>query len=125
MARRFLVSTAFSLTLAGSLALTGSMAFPLAARAEDVAATEVANSRNSALAVINSDGVYVRSGPGDNYYPTTKLTKDTPVTVVGEKFDWLKIAPPQGSFCYVAKAFIDKNPDGAAVSNRDDVNVRA
>src|SRR4051794_11920414 len=86
---------------------------------------EISNARNSAIGNINSDGVYVRSGAGDNYYPTTKVNAGKEVTIVGEKFDWLKIVPPAGSFCYVAKAFIDKNPDGTATTNRDEVNVRA
>src|SRR3954464_15320719 len=109
MARRLLLSAALSLSLAAPFAMP--LVAPSLARGEDVASDQVANSRNSALAVINADGVYVRSGPGDNYYPTTKLNKDMPVTVVGEKFDWLKIAPPKGSFCYVAKAFIDKTSE--------------
>jgi len=127
MARRFSFSTALSISLAA--AMTAPIVAPLVCvnvcRAEDAPAADVANSRNSALAEINSDGVYIRSGPGDSYYPTTKLNSHTPVTVVGEKFDWLKIVPPKDSFCYVAKAYIDKNPDGTASSNRDDVNIRA
>ena len=114
MARRFFLFA----TLVLSLAL-------VASAEESYISGDIANSRNKAIAQINSDGVYIRSGPGDNYYPTTKLNKGAEVTVVGEKFDWLKIVPPQGSFCYVAKAFIDKNADGSAASNRDDVNVRA
>src|SRR3954468_1455999 len=113
MARRFFLFVILVLTL------------NLVARAEESVSGDIANARNRAIAQVNSDGVYVRSGPGDNYYPTTKLNKGAEVTVVGEKFDWLKIIPPQGSFCYVAKAFIDKGADGAALSNRDDVNVRA
>jgi uncharacterized protein YgiM (DUF1202 family) len=112
MARRFFL---FSITL---------LALASLALAEQTP-PEIANSRNRAVGTINTDGVYVRSGAGDNYYPTTKLNKDVEVTVVGEKFDWLKIVPPKGSFCYVAKAFVDKTGENAGAANRDDVNVRA
>jgi hypothetical protein len=54
-----------------------------------------------------------------------KLNTGAQVTVVGVKFDWLKILPPEGSFCYVAKAFVDKGAGDSGTVNRDDVNVRA
>ncbi len=87
---------------------------------------EVENSRFQFLGVINSANVQVRSGPGENYYATAKLDKGTPVTVVGVKFDWLKIVPPEGSFSVVAKAFV--NREGSASTGRvtaDTLNVRA
>ena len=37
---------------------------------------EVANSKFNFSGTINADSVYVRSGPGDNYYPTSKLDTD-------------------------------------------------
>src|SRR5205823_3852581 len=40
--------------------------------------------------------------------------------------DWLKVVPPDGSFCYISKAFVDRNGDGTAGKvNKDAVNVRA
>jgi hypothetical protein len=33
---------------------------------------EIENAKNSAIGTINADAVYVRSGAGDNYYPTMK-----------------------------------------------------
>ena len=86
---------------------------------------EIENAKSSAVGEINADSVYIRSGAGDNYYPTMKLNTGAQVTVVGVKFDWLKILPPEGSFCYVAKAFVDKGADNSGTVNRDDVNVRA
>ena len=86
---------------------------------------EVANSRNSAECVVNADNVYVRSGAGENYYPTMKLTKGTKVTVIGEKFEWLKITPPEGSFSFVGKHYIEKTGEGVGKVNRENVNVRA
>src|SRR4051812_12026424 len=87
---------------------------------------QVENAKFQFAGVTNADSVMVRSGPSDNYYITTKLPKGTPVTVVGIKFDWLKIAPPEGSFSVVAKNFVTR--DGTAttgVINADNVNIRA
>lgn len=123
MARRFL------LTAAAAAAVSLSMASPFAA-AQAVGPIQpptVENSRNSAECVINADNVYVRSGAGDNYYPTMKLNKGAKVIVIGEKFDWLKIVPPEGSFSYVGKHFIERTgPNAGRVhADRTQVNVRA
>ena len=115
MARSLLPAALFILSVFALVSL---------ALAQDVP-PEIENAKNSAVGEINADSVYVRSGAGDNYYPTQKVNAGTQVTVVGVKFDWLKILPPQGSFCYVAKAFIDKGAGDAGTVNRDDVNVRA
>lgn len=123
MARRFALTTAFSLTLAAA-------AVPLASTAalaqQDQVSPAIDTAPNSAIAKITADNVYVRSGAGDNYYPVAKLNTGNELTVVGAKFDWLKVVPPQGTFSYVAKAFVDKAADGqSGTVNRDDVNVRA
>src|SRR5580658_2045238 len=87
---------------------------------------DVANSKYQIDGVINVDSVYVRSGPGEGYYPTQELTKNAAVTVVGIKFDWLKILPPQGSFSYVGSVFVDRAGDSSVGKiNRNDVNIRA
>ncbi|HEX8525008.1 MAG TPA: SH3 domain-containing protein [Tepidisphaeraceae bacterium] len=119
-ARHFL--SAFTVSLATFAAVVAPMNI---ARAEDATAVpEVANGKRPLVGKITAT-VYVRSGPGDSYYPTTKLEPGAEVTVVGEKFDWLKITPPAGSYSYVAKAYIDKNADGTGTVNKDEVNVRA
>lgn len=113
MSRRFLLIAAASFALAQPLL------------AQDVPPA-VENSKNAAIGEISGDTVYVRSGAGDNYYPTMKLEAGSKVTVVGERFDWLKVVPPQGSFCYIAKAFVDAAPGAkTGTVNRPDVNVRA
>jgi len=118
--RHFLIGSTLSLAPLAAFAL---FAAPQIAGAQETAIPDVANSKNSFIGKINAEGVNVRCGPGDNYYPTQKLDKDVEVTVVGIKFDWLKIEPPKGSFSYVAKAFVDKQGDIGTVS-REEVNVR-
>src|SRR4051812_48328959 len=63
----------------------------------------IENSKYQAAGVINANAVFVRSGASDNDYPVMKLDKGAQITVVGKRFDWLKIVPPDGSFCYVSK----------------------
>ena len=85
---------------------------------------DVENSKYQFEGKINSSAVYIRSGPSDNDYPTMKLERDVNVTVVGMKFDWLKIAPPKDSFCYVAKAYVEKRGAGNVGRVTSPLNVR-
>jgi hypothetical protein len=109
------------------LAVAISIAPTIKVFAEDALSTpEVANSKYQINGIINVDSVYVRSGPGEGYYPTAELAKGAPVTVVGIKFDWLKILPPADSFSYVGEKFVDHDANSTVGKiNRDDVNVRA
>lgn len=87
---------------------------------------EVPTARNTVLGEIIGTSVNVRSGPAESYYPTMRLNKGDKVTVVGHKFDWLKILPPEGSFSLVAKFYVDRNGGSASGTiNRDDVIIRA
>ncbi len=105
-ARHFLLAAVTLSTLA--LAAT-----PPLVRAEDLSASDVDNAKRDLAGVINADGVFVRSGPSENSYQTMKLDKGTAVTVVGLKFNWLKIRPPEGSFAYVPKVYIQRRNDGS------------
>ncbi|HKD38479.1 MAG TPA: SH3 domain-containing protein, partial [Pirellulales bacterium] len=50
-------------------------------------------------AYANSDDVYIRSGPGKNYYPTDKLPRGEPVEVYRhDPGGWYAIRPPRNSF---------------------------
>src|SRR2546421_5145109 len=131
-ARRHVSRTAaFATTLSLSLLLA-----PLAVKAglppdapRDQASSQVQvieSAETQYPGIITTNAVYIRCGPADSYYPTMKLDKGARVTVVGIKLDWLKIVPPDGSFCYISKAFVDRNGDGTAGKvNKDAVNVRA
>lgn len=122
-ARRFLTVSALSLSIVGALPAT--LAFAQQAAGE-MAVPAVDNSKFNFVGEVNANALNVRSGPGDNYYPTKKLAKGDRVTVVGIKYDWLKITPPEGSFCYVAKAFVSQKEDGSVgVVDKNDLNVRA
>jgi hypothetical protein len=97
---------------------------PLAAQDQDQ--PEVDNARHNFIGRVNANAVYVRSGPGEGFYPTQKLDRGAQLTVVGMRFEWLKITPPEGSFCYVAKAYVEKRGDGTVGRvTRPNLNVRA
>lgn len=114
------------LILSCVLSLTTLSVLTPAILAQDVAQPEVENSKYQFAGEINANSVYVRSGPGEGYYPTIKLDKGAAITVVGIKFEWLKILPPEGSFSYVAKAYVERTGDGSIGNvTKSDVNVRA
>src|SRR3954468_13996931 len=120
---------ALRLPLIAAAASLAVLAMPMpvfAQAADDPALKEVENSKFSTSGVIMSNAVFVRCGPGDNYYPTLKLDRGAKVKVVGAKFDWLKVVPPEGSFCYVARLYVDRHGDGTVGRvNKDSINVRA
>lgn len=77
-------------------------------------------------AQVSVESANVRSGPGENYYATTRLGRGTNVTVVGFTFDWLKITPPAGSFSLISKQYVELAADGKSGRVKADrVNVRA
>lgn len=64
-------------------------------------------------AVIDADRAEVRSGPGQNFYATAALGQGTKVQV--HRHDpggWYMIAPPPGSFSWIAAEHVLLNPDG-------------
>lgn len=75
---------------------------------------------------VSGTNVYVRSGAGANWYPTTKLNAGQRVLVLGEKYGWYQITPPSGSFSYVDMAMVERAPGGkTGVIKSDKVYVRA
>ena len=79
------------------------------------------------VAQIISDDVYIRSGPGTNYYHCSKLNKGEKVIVVGSKFSWSRIVPPEGSFSWISKQYVSIDPanPGIGVVTGDAVRVYA
>lgn len=81
-------------------------------------------------AYITADDVYVRSGPGQSYYPTDKLKAGTEVEVYRhDPGGWYAIRPPKGSFSWVAARYLqwDSGPPkipGIATVNTDRVAAR-
>jgi hypothetical protein len=126
-ARRFVTSFPSPVTFASLALLFACVASSAPLRAQTDAgpiAPDIEDSKYHFTGVVNSNAVYVRSGPSENDYPTMKLDKGAEVTVRGIKFEWLKIEPPDGSFCYVAKAFVDRHGNGSSGRVTSTLNVR-
>jgi hypothetical protein len=76
-------------------------------------------------AYIASDDVYVRSGPGKNYYPTTKLAAGTEVEVYRhDPGGWYAIRPPRDSFTWVAARYVNVGEDGLGTITGKQVAAR-
>ena len=77
----------------------------------------------TAVVVVNSANV--RGGPSTNHFPLARLPKGTKVEVLERAFDWYRIAPPEGVFCWVHKDLVKLAPDGKSgmVTGRN-VNIR-
>ncbi len=73
-------------------------------------------------AYVSSDDVYIRSGPGKNYYPTDKLPKGTPVEVYRhDPGGWYAIRPYKESFSWVPADAIKPAGDHLGAVTRDHV----
>jgi hypothetical protein len=70
-------------------------------------------------------GASVRSGPGENFYPTDTLAQGDVVEVYREKpGGWLAIRPPVGSFSWVAERDLIVKDGALAEVVKDDVASR-
>lgn len=77
------------------------------------------------VAYVAADDVYVRSGPGQNYYPTDKLTAGAEVEVYRhDPGGWYAIRPPEGSFSWVSTRYLSAGDDNLAVVNGENVAAR-
>jgi uncharacterized protein YraI len=76
-------------------------------------------------AFVNSADVYVRSGPGRDYYPTDKLAKGEKVEVYRhDPGGWYAIRPPRHSFSWVSSRHLDASGKGLASVNSPRVVAR-
>ena len=97
---------------------------PITATPPTTAPAEVAPVTQAFVASVTSDKVYVRSGPGTAYYEIGQLAKNDLVYVVGTSKGWYQILPPNGTYCMIAKDFVDAAGAEGTVK-ADYVNVRA
>jgi hypothetical protein len=76
-------------------------------------------------AYANSDDVYIRSGPGKNYYPTEKLSRGEAVEIYRhDPGGWYAIRPPRGSFSWVPTRLLQPTTGHLATVNGDRVVSR-
>jgi len=85
---------------------------------------EVDTSSFPYTAEITGNDVYVRSGPGTNFYHCGKLNAGDKVKVVDKQFSWSRIVPPAGSFSWISMQYVKIDPRDAAVGTVTGDNVR-
>lgn len=74
---------------------------------------------------INADDVYLRSGPGENYYPVSKLGRRQAVDVYRhDPGGWYAIRPTEECFSWVSGEFIEPAEGNLAVVNGERVVAR-
>ncbi len=72
-----------------------------------------------------ADDVYVRSGPGQNYYATDKLKRGQQVEVYRlDPGGWCAIRPIDGSFTWVSGRYLKPTRHNLAVVTEDGVAAR-
>ena len=76
------------------------------------------------LAEIIGDNLYIRSGPGTNFYHCGKLNKGDQVKVVSRQFSWSCIVPPAGSFSWISMQYVKIDPANPSVGTVTGDNVR-
>jgi hypothetical protein len=85
---------------------------------------EVDTSSFPYTAEITGNDIYVRSGPGTNFYHCGKLNTGDKVKVVGKQFSWCRIVPPAGSFSWISMQYVDIAPNDQTVGTVTGDNVR-
>ena len=74
---------------------------------------------------VNANDVYLRSGPGQNYYPTEKLPRGCEVEIWRhDPGGWYAVRPTKDSFSWVAAEYLKPTEDGLAEVTGDRVVVR-
>lgn len=76
------------------------------------------------VAEITGDDVYIRSGPGTNFYQCGKLSKGDRVKVLGRQFSWSRIVPPAGSFSWISMQYVKPDADDPSSGTVTGDNVR-
>jgi len=76
-------------------------------------------------AFVTAEDVYVRSGPGQSYYPTDKLRRGQAVEVYRhDPGGWCAVQPVKGSFTWVSGRFLHPTGDNLAVVTEEGVSAR-
>jgi len=70
------------------------------------------------------DDVFVRSGPGTNYYQCGKLYKSDRIQVVSTQQGWASILPPPGCFSWIPMQYVSINLDNPTMGIVTGDNVR-
>jgi uncharacterized protein YgiM (DUF1202 family) len=120
-------SAIIAVVLLSAIATAAPEKRPAALGSPEPAAEEVNQGQFPYIGEITGTDLNVRSGPGMNYYNCGKVSTPARVVVVGQTFSWSQILPPQGSFSWIFKQYVqtDVNNPGVGIVNGDNVRVYA
>jgi hypothetical protein len=92
-----------------------------------IKANEANNVKFPYVGEITGTEINIRSGPGMNYYSCGKINAPLRVVVTEQQYSWSKILPPQGSFSWIFRQYIqtDANNPATGIVNADNVRVYA
>jgi hypothetical protein len=76
------------------------------------------------MAEITGDSLYIRSGPGTNFYECGKLNKGDKVKVTEKQFSWARIVPPAGSFSWISMQYVSIDTDNPTLGTVTGDRVR-
>jgi hypothetical protein len=98
-----------------------------AAVADEQAVMEQPQPEFPYFAEITGDNVYIRSGPGTNYYRCDRLNRGDIVKVVSATNLWSQIVPPRDAFSWISKQYVQIDAEGPdiGVVTGDEVRVYA
>jgi hypothetical protein len=75
------------------------------------------------VGVAKRDGAVVRSGPTTGHLAVMTLARDEEVVVVGFDKEFLRVLPPEGTFCMVAKQRVEALGSGAQRTGKITANA--
>lgn len=77
------------------------------------------------MAYVNTSDVYIRSGPGEKYYPVAKVDRGAQIEVYRhDPGGWYAIRPPDESFSWVSAEFIELREGNIGMVSGDRVAAR-
>ena len=79
---------------------------PAALGQSDLAPAEANNIKFPYIGEVTGVELNVRSGPGMNFYSCGKINSPLRVVVAEQKFTWVRILPPPGSFSWIFKQYV-------------------
>jgi hypothetical protein len=99
----------WAIRLAAAAFATGVLTATLPAAAQSTPPATVGDvmSARQFVGITAEEGVVVRAGPGVAELPVATLPAGTEVVVIHRRGDFLRILPPEGTFCLVPKARVN------------------
>jgi uncharacterized protein YgiM (DUF1202 family) len=115
------------LTILCVISLASAEQKPAALGVSDIAPPEANNIEFPYIGEVTGSELNVRSGPGMNFYSCGKISSPLRVIVAEQKFTWVRILPPPGSFSWIFKQYVqtDANKPDVGIVTGDNVRVYA